>query len=184
MQRTLIAIIAAGVFALCLTGCSSAFTSEGSRVQLYDSVPALAGDSSIVVAGTVSSQETVSDLSEGGVFTLSTFTVTKSAKTDSAHPDGSTITVRQIGSPKTSGPAPFLEQGKSYLLYLHPSELEGELATHFFVTGGSAGIYEMQQSDAARSAGGVTEDTEFTKAPSDEGDELPEVLTLDEALQG
>ncbi len=184
MKRTIIAIAAAGVLALGLSSCSSAFTSEGSRVQLYDSVSALADDSSIVVAGTVSDQKTVSDIPNGGQFTLSTLTVTKSAKTDSAHPDGSTIIVRQIGSPKTSGPAPFLEQGKAYLLYLHPSELEGELASHFYVTGGSAGIYETQQNAAARSSGGVTEDTEFTKAPSDEGDDLPEALTLDDALKG
>jgi hypothetical protein len=184
MKRTIIAITAAGILAAGLAGCSSASTSEGSRVQLYDSVSALADDSSIIVAGTVSSQKTVADIPNGGNFTLSTFTVTKSAKTDSGHPDGSTITVRQIGSPKASGPAPFLEQGKSYLLYLHPSELDGDLASHFYVTGGSAGIYETQQNAAARSAGGVTEDTEFTKAPSDEGDSLPAELTLDDALNG
>lgn len=184
MKRTVIAIASASVLAVGLAGCSSAFSSGGSRAELYDSVASLADDSSIIVAGTVESQETVSDVPDGGASTLSTFTVAKSAKTDCSHPDGSTITVRQVGSPKTSGPAPFLEPGGSYLLYLHPSGLDGDRAAHFFVTGGSAGIYELQQNAAVRSSGNVSGATAFTKAPSDEGDTLPAELTLDDAVTG
>lgn len=184
-MNRIITVAAAAVLALSavsLTGCSSSH-GEGSRVELYNSVPALADDSIIVVAGTVSSQKTVSDIPNSGEFTLSTFTVAKTAKTDSNHPAGSTLVVRQHGTESKPGPGALLEPGKTYLLYLTPSGLDGDLASQFYVTGGTAGIYETEQNAAARSAG-VTGDTEFTKAPSDEGDKLPAELTLEDALKG
>lgn len=184
MNRTITAAIGVLAFSsIALTGCSSSHA-VGSRAELYDSVSALAADSSIILSGTVQEQEIADDIPGGGVFTLSTVVVDTTAKTDSNHPDGSTVVVRQHGSASDPGPGAMLAQGKTYLLYLHPSGLDGDLASHFYVTGGTAGVYETEQDTAARSTGGVTGDTEFTKAPSDEGDELPAELTLDDALEG
>jgi hypothetical protein len=185
MKRTITTAAAVGsivISALALTGCSTSHA-EGSRVELYDSVPALAEDSSVVLSGTVREQKTATDIPGGGEFTLSTVVVGATAKTDASQPTGSTVVVRQLGSASTEGPAPLLEQGRTYLLYLTPSGLDGDLASQFYVTGGTAGVYETQQNAAARSTG-VTGDTEFTKAPSDEGDELPAELTLADALKG
>jgi hypothetical protein len=186
MNRIITIAAAAAVLsfgAVSLTGCSSSHA-EGSRVELYDSVPDLAADSSIVVSGTVQQQKTATDIPGSDEFTLSTVVIDATAKTDSDHPSGSSVVVRQHGNRDTEGPGPLLEQGKTYLLYLTPSGLDGDLASQFYVTGGTAGIYETQQNAAARSAGGVAEDTEFTKAPSDEGDKLPAELTLEDALNG
>lgn len=69
MNRTITVAAAAGVLtlsAIALTGCSSPH-SAGSRVELYDSVPALAADSSIV-----QDQKTANDIPGGSEFTLST----------------------------------------------------------------------------------------------------------------
>ncbi|MGU3410490.1 hypothetical protein ACLBWP_10305 [Microbacterium sp. M1A1_1b] len=181
---SIIAIASAGLLTIGLAGCADASGSSGSRVKLYDSVPTLAGDSSIVISGTVESQKTANDIPNGGDFTLSTVEVAATAKSDAAHPAGSSVVVRQHGSQKTPGPGALLETGKTYLLYLTPSGLDGQLASQFYITGGTAGVYETQQNAGARSTGNVTEDTEFTKAPSDEGDTLPTELTLADALNG
>lgn len=180
MNRTITVAAAAGVLtlsAIALTGCSSPH-SAGSRVELYDSVPALAADSSIV-----QDQKTANDIPGGSEFTLSTVEVSATAKTDASHPAGSTVVVRQHGSAGNPGPGAMLEQGETYLLYLSPSGLDGDLASQFSVTGGTAGVYETKQNTAARNAA-VTESTVFTKAPSDEGDDLPASLTLGDALKG
>ncbi len=183
MNRTSIALAAvtAALAAAALTGCSTSHA-EGSRAVLYDSVPSLAGDSSIVLTGTVQDQKTASDIPNSGHFTISTVVVAATAKTDSAHPAGSTVVVRQHGTTDNPGPGALLEQGKTYLLYLTPSGLDGDLGSQFYITGGTAGVYETEQNVAARSA--VPKDTEFTKAPSDEGDKLPAELTLEDALRG
>jgi len=185
MNRTITVAAAAGVLtlsAIALTGCSSPH-SAGSRVELYDSVPALAADSSIVLSGIVQDQKTANDIPGGSEFTLSTVEVSATAKTDASHPAGSTVVVRQHGSEGNPGPGAMLEQGETYLLYLSPSGLDGDLASQFSVTGGTAGVYETKQNTAARNAA-VTESTVFTKAPSDEGDDLPASLTLGDALKG
>lgn len=185
MKHNAVAAIAAtlaALTALSLAGCSSSH-SDGSRAEIYDSVTTLAGDSSLVFAGTVQDQETASDIPGGGDFTLSTVVVSATAKTDADHPAGSTVVVRQHGTESSPGPGELLTKGKTYLLYLTPSGLEGDLASQFYVTGGTAGMYVTEQSSAARTTGEVTDGTEFTKAPSDEGDDLPTQLTLDDALQ-
>jgi hypothetical protein len=186
MKRTHATVAAAALASIAflgIAGCSGS-GAHGSRAELYDSVSGLASDSTVVLAGTVEEQNVVQDIPDGGDFTLSTVTVAETAKADTEHPAGSTLVVRQHGTEGEPGPAGLLEKGKTYLLYLTPSGLDGDLASQFYVTGGSAGIYVTEQNEAARSAGGVVEGTEFTKQQSDEGDQLPEQLTLDEALQG
>jgi hypothetical protein len=144
-------------------------------------VASLAGDSSIVLAGTVQDQEIASDMPGGGEFTLSTVGISATAKTDANHPDGSTVVVRQHGTAGDPGPGSLLTEGRTYLLYLTPSGMDGDLASQFSVTGGTAGIYAKHRS-AVRSPTTVVESTEFTGTSSDEGDHLPAQLTLGDAL--
>jgi hypothetical protein len=180
---TAAAVTLVALAAVSLSGCAAS-DSGGSRAELYDSVTSLAGDSSIVLAGTVQDQRTASDIPGSGEFTLSTVVVSATAKTDADHPAGSTVVVRQQGTANNPGPGAMLTEGTTYLLYLTPSGLDGDLASHFSVTGGTAGIYAAEQDPTARGTGGVTDSTEFTKAPSDEGDDLPAQLTLGTALRG
>jgi hypothetical protein len=162
------ALLAAGL--LTVAGCSS--ESSGSRARMYDSVSSMADDSSLVVTGTVGEQRVADDVADAGSTTLSTVRVVDTAKTDADHPAGSTVVVRQHGTARSSDPGMLLEEGSTYLLYLAPSALDGDLASQYFVTGGAAGVYvgEDGRSDFRRGM--------------DEGDELPDRLTLADALHG
>lgn len=167
-----------------LSGCSSS-EAHGSRAQLYSSVDALASDSSIVVAGTVTEQHTARDVANEGDFTLSTVTVVEAPKSDAAHAPGTSVVVRQIGSSGQPGPAELLSPGKTYLLYLTPSGLSGDLASQFYVTGGTAGLYEaagVPKTNQRSATTAVTDGTTFTHTDSDEGDSLPSTIVLPDAV--
>ncbi len=168
-HRTTVAALAAS---LLLTGCASVArpSSEGSRSRLYSSVADLAADSEAVITGTVTRQHSATDIDPVTDFTISTVGVTAVVRGDI--PVGSTVEVRQFGTPKGVGPAPLLVPGSDYLLYLTPSGLDGDLSAQYYVTGGSAGLY------ASSSAGGRGI---FTQMQPDEGDRLPAALTLNEA---
>lgn len=166
------AVLAAATLALvaCSAGVETS-GSHGSRVEFYNSVEALTADSSVVVVGTVVEQRSVTDIDPETPFTISTIEVVSSEKGDGA---ASPLEVRQLGSSEESGPAPLLESGETYLLFLTPSGLDGDLASQFYVTGGNAGIYVAPQS-AARSTEGATATT-FEQVEAEEGDELPAQL--------
>ncbi len=104
-----------------LVACSAAVEtsgSHGSRVEFYDSVEALAADSSTIVVGTVVDQRSATDIDPETPFTISTIEVVSSEKGDEAT---SPLEVRQLGSNEEFGPAPLLESGETYLLFLTPS---------------------------------------------------------------
>ena len=167
-RHTLVAAALVAVGLVSVTACASG--SSGSRARMYDSVSSMADSSSLVVTGTVDEQRVTNDVANAGPTTLSTVRVVDTAKTDADHPAGSTIIVRQRGTAGSSHPGMLLRQGTTYLLYLGPSALEGDLAEQFFVTGGAAGVY-------------VAEDgrTDFRRG-MDEGDDLPARLRLADAL--
>lgn len=85
--------------------------------------------------------------------------------------EGSTIIVRQTGYLEDS----LLEDGGTYLFYLVPTGLEGDLADQYYVTGVTAGIYEKVTVDSQSSAS-----DSFVRVAPDSGDELPESLTSKE----
>ena len=92
---------------------------------------------------------------------------------------GDTITVRQMGGADTSAPAEFLTEGEQYILFLHPTMLEGPAADDYYVTGVTAGIYVAANTEASRgnlNAGFDHYDTRY----EDEGDNLPPILSPDE----
>lgn len=179
-NRRAAAIAAAAIVTVTvLAGCAGS-ESGGSRVHLYHSIHELAAESAAIVEGEVTSQRTASDLkNSSAVFTISTVTVTAAPK-GSGLSAGSTVEVRQEGDSTHVGPAPFLKNGSSYLLYLTPSGLPGPLATQYYVTGGTAGIYEAE----ATSHTGTSAESPanaFTHVPADEGDTLPAAVDLSDA---
>ncbi len=183
LTKALLAITTAAVAAVGLAGCStqSSIHMDGSRHTLYGDVRSLAADSSAVVEVEIGKQFAVE---EDMPITISTAVVLAnhapeglglSLKNTSQISVGEEITVRQMGNVDVeSSPVPILTEGGHYLLFLTPSMLEGAAASQFWVTGGSAGIYEL----SSGSPRGI--DAEYTHVESDEGDTLPASLTVEE----
>lgn len=123
---------------------------HGTRSKEYAGMKDLASDSTAVVIGKVQSQET---LVEDMPHTLSIFEIReplqphalaaalKRSKLDTT--SLKTVAVRQLGTPEMSEtPAPIFKQdGTVYMIFIRPSELPGDAAGQFYVTGGDAGIF-------------------------------------------
>lgn len=176
-------MVAIGISAsvVAATGCSPTSVSvdgqgdsrggtSASRVELYGSVADLAEDSSIVLVGTVSTQQVATDIDPTTPFTLSTLTVMDIAKPNGSFTEGSTVIVRQIGADSRPTATTLMETGRTYLVYLTPSGLAGELASQFYITGGNAGLY--QATDKVNV---------FAQVQQEEGDTLPGELNLQQA---
>ena len=164
--------VAAGI-ALLLVGCTTQSV-DGSRHTLYESVNDLAAASTAIIVGTVSDQMT---LDADVPTTVSTFNVQKTFSMStlgkavdgeiSTVDVGAEIAVRQPGTAgMSSTPAPLLEKGTSYLLFITPTMLnDSSASSQFYVTGGDAGLY-------------MTEGSEFVRVVNDSGDSLPAKLTV------
>jgi len=171
MRTLMIGLI--GILAVGIVACGPAPSQhmDGSRHELFDSVRSISAASSNVVVVEVRSQTeengpqipyTISDakvLTQFAPAGLGSALGLKAPRAISGE-----VAVRQMGSKDVSTPAPILETGRQYLLFLTPSMLEGEAAVQFSVTGGSAGIYSVESG-------------EFVHGPFTEGDTLPEALT-------
>jgi hypothetical protein len=188
--RSAFAVVAIGA-AVSLAGCASPEEPavvrgvDGSRHEIYDSVDGLVQDSSAVVTVEVLSQERGElDAPEGVLatpLTISTVRVLELAEPDelaetlpggeSTVAVGDELVVRQLGDAEMeSTPAPIMEIGGSYLLFLTPTGLPGEAADEFYVTGAVAGLFEPSSSGR----GGETGYTSL----SHDGDDLPSDITL------
>lgn len=187
-------LVPAAVAALLLSGCAAeqppeeTFSSgdldgHGSRAELYESFDELASDSAVVAIVEVRSQEVVYDLDGQQPFTLSTAAVVESMAMESLGtglpsdlaPRGETpseVVVRQMGGDGLPIEAA-LEPDRTYLLFLSPSGLEGALASQYYVTGATAGVF-VPTSDVE--AAGAAETT-FEHLGPYEGDSLPEQVT-------
>jgi len=186
-------VSAAGVLALtivsaasCSYGSSSAPAglsgstagADLSRTKLYDGVAALAKDSSEIVTVSVTDRSSVADIEPTTKFTLSTATVTSVVKSVRGLAPGASIIVRQTGSPGESGAAPFLEEGRQYLLFLTPSGLERSRGDQYYVTGAEAGLYEAAEQRGA--AQGSEHGATYVQMQRDEDDDLPATLSPDQ----
>ena len=199
--KSQIVIAAVAICALTgLTGCSQGggTSSEdisvmhGSRAQLYGSVRDLAGDSSLAIVGTIGAQKVAKDIDDQTPFTISTVNVIKTVKTPAfgsklkgggaeTKTEVMEVEVRQLGTSAMSEvPAAILKQGSTYLLFLTPSMLGGDLAHQYYVTGGDAGIY-IGPSQALST--GKVPTTRFTQAVAVKGEALPAALNTSE-LEG
>ena len=189
-QRKLIGAGTALLLGLALTaglaGCATSGISI-SRVKLYNSVSELAQDSDVIVVGTAHDNWVTADLPVNPDldFTLSDFVVEQVVRSDIPITVNDTIVVRQVGAengshiqvgnkkPVTAALVPILQTGQRYLLYLNHSGLDGDLASQYYITGVSAGMYV-----------GVSakDPTHFKHITPDEGDVLPASLHIDQAL--
>lgn len=174
--------VGALTLALVLAGCTTTSSNEGSgghasRVELYSSVAELANASPEIVVGQVDNQTVAADIDDITDFTLSEIAITDVVKSSSGLEVGDTVTVRQIGSSDLEPPAPLLKTLSTYLLYLTPSGLEGELGSQFYVTGGNAGLYAASNDVQPRSSAPAYEQLQSTP-----GENLPQVISEPDAL--
>jgi len=188
-RRTRKTLTAAGLTvaaALALAGCASGSSDGGvaestqesgdgahlTRAQLYSDIDALASDSVAIAVGTVTSQRVATDIDDATAFTISSFEVTESVKSDGFTDAGKVVDVRQVGSPDGPAPTDLLTPGSTYLLYLTASGLDGELGSQYYVTGASAGLYEQATSAQSRS-GTDNSSSRFVQVDATEGEDLP-----------
>lgn len=177
--------VAVAIFAtLAIGGCTASsenaeVTSDShmSRVKLYNGVEELDDDSVLVVIGTVEDQEVVADIDPVTDFTLNSLRVSSVIKGGEGL-TGEKLTVRQFGSSKSGSTPELMENGGVYLLYLTESELEGELADHYYITGANAGIYSKTSNGQKTS---TSNDAVFARFAPQEGEDLPVEITVAEA---
>lgn len=154
-------LLAISVVVTCmLTACAGGVS--GSRATLYDSIDALAADSSAIVVGAVALQRTEGD------YTISSFVVESSPTNPQlganledgaqAIEPGDVVEVRQMTDPR-------LVRGGRYALFLTETGLPGDAAGQYYVTGAVAGIY-------------VRDGDGFRRVVPDSGDTLPETIQL------
>jgi len=161
----------------------SSSTGSISRATLYGSIADLAAASDVAVVGSVASQKVVADIDGTTQFPVSTIDVSSVLKGDVQ--SASQIVVRQTGSANQPSGETFMTPDSTYLLYLVASGLDGDLASQYYVTGATAGIYEAEQTTAAKSATGSDASSvqTFSRVNVDSGDTLPATVTLEDALK-
>lgn len=142
---------------------------SATRSKLYGSLPELEKDSTLVVIGSPGRQEVVRDIDPDLDFTVSRFEVRSVLKGEAS----TVISIRQTGSTSAGAPAPILESGEEYLLYLTPSGLPGDLADQYYVTGLNAGMYKKS---APSDAGLASDGAVYLQADPDPGDQLPPTI--------
>lgn len=165
------------------SGSESSSTGSISRATLYSSVADLASASDAVVVGSVASKKVAADIDGTTEFTLSTIDVSSVLKGDVQQ--GAQIVVRQTGSANQPSGETFMTEGTTYLLYLVKSGLDGDLASQYYITGATAGLYAAQQTAAAKSANGASASAAqtFSRVNPDSGDTLPATVTQEDALK-
>jgi hypothetical protein len=195
-RRTKKTLTVAGVTlaaTLALAGCASGSSNDGAaastqesgdgahltRAQLYSDIDELASDSVAIAVGTVTAQRVATDIDDATAFTISSFEVTESVKSDGFTDVGRTVDVRQVGSPEGSAPTDLLAPGNTYLLYLTASGLDGELSSQYYVTGASAGLYAQATSEQSRS-GTDEPSSRFVQVDATDGENLPAEVNVDE----
>jgi hypothetical protein len=140
---------------------------EISRISVYGSLGELAGDSDLVAIGKVSSQKIVTDVDPAIAVLISTVVISSTLKGEGSE----SVTVRQLlqsGNTEVDGN---LQDGKTYLLYLTPSQLKGDLASQYYPVGVTAGIFESSSNTS-----------QFNRLVHNEGDKLPNVVSAESAL--
>ncbi|WP_345435707.1 hypothetical protein [Microbacterium gilvum] len=146
-------------------------------MQLYESVHALADDSVVVAVVHVVSQESANETGEDKTaeFTLSAVVIDEVVKSDGPAA-GPEIIVRQDGGTEQAPPAELVEVGDTHLLYLTASELEGDVASQYYVTGANTGIYAASQDTAGCGTSQV-----FEQVVAETGQDLPAQISPEEA---
>lgn len=138
-----------------------------SRSKIFDSLEDMSNRADAIVIGTTANSEPVFDIDPEVRFDATDMNVSEVLK-GSISP-GDTIIVRQTYLSDDL----LMQNNTTYLLFLNTTKLGGELADQFYITGVTAGIYELSTSNA-RSATPT-----FKRFDKESGDDLPK--TVDEA---
>ncbi|WP_270410257.1 hypothetical protein [Brachybacterium paraconglomeratum] len=155
---------------------------HGNRSRIYGSLEELRADSDLVIKATVPNPLEVTKREEdAGTFTYediettlpvleSSVVGTRGEGVDDLSSGPDEVTVIQLGNAEMSEvPAPLLEAGKTYVLFLTLSGLPGDDANKFFVTCSDAGIF--------------LEDGAAVVPLSEHGDVLPESKDAETLLE-
>lgn len=158
-------------FTLLTAGCSQVSTqkySEVSRVRSFASESELSSASDLVVIGTVTKQSSVKAKDFVDDLLISTISLERDLKGKA----DAKMNVRQFQVQIDGEKSTDLKVGKSYLLYLTLTGLQGDAADDYYVTGVDSGIYEQVLS--------ATAEKKYTRVAHLQGDKLPESLTESE----
>jgi hypothetical protein len=125
-------------------------TLDGSLAHTYKSLGELKGDSTLIVVGTVSNQQTAVG-NHGIPYTNSTFLIERTVMSKSS--PSQTILVRQMGGVTSDGTQwvvegfPLLQTGSRYVLFLTPALSPGE----FYTVGAPQGVFTVSAGDTVSS---------------------------------
>lgn len=155
-----------------VVACGATRGSTTSRVRLYDSLAEMADDSDKVAVVRVRRQWTAADITPETDFTLSEVEAVLSRSRDGV---GDRLVVRQFGSSNQPAPVPLLKVGRAYLLFLTSSGLEGELASHYYVTGSNAGIFVSR--DASLRSTAELKKAQFHQVLPTPGERIPQEIS-------
>ncbi|MBT1166514.1 hypothetical protein [Bifidobacterium simiarum] len=144
------------------------------RAHVYSSLSEMFDDSDLVIQGTVLSQHSTFDIDETTPFTIAEVSVTKVHKGTPSSAER--IAVRQTGSSEGSLP---LHIGDHYVLFLTESGLSGDKAKQYYITGATAGAYQLRQgqwrqNDESHSTGSA----DYHRIDMDSGDDLPSDISV------
>lgn len=143
-----------------------------SRVKLYDTPEELAQDSDLIVNGKVLNQQEVYDIDDTIPFTIVQVEVGDVLK---GTPNNAVIEVRQTGLLEES----FVVNGSNYLFFLVPSDLEGPQAEQYYITGATAGLYEVETpANSTTAARSKTTAATLERVDTESGDDLPSTMTV------
>jgi hypothetical protein len=146
------------LLAFLLPGCSSSGV-HASRERLYSTLGELSSVSSAVVLGDVVDQQVIpgspAETTVSIVRVIRTFDPPQLGEESreglSEIHAGAEVRVRQIGSRDMAAvPAPILERGETYLIFLAASGLEGAAASDFFISGGQPGYFRIDGDEFVR----------------------------------
>ncbi|AZS45274.1 hypothetical protein E1I21_10230 [Microbacterium oleivorans] len=170
-RRGLLAALITTLAVAGVAGCSSITTgSSGSRAELFDSVQSLTAASSAVAIVDVVDQYSVDESTPITVSTVRPVEVLTPERLGEASKTAidalpKEVVVRQV--PVSLEKSPVMRVGARYLVFLTLSGKDDAAQNDFYVTGGSAGVYEAR-------------DDGFVHGPFEEGDTLPETLSMED----
>ena len=166
--RRAMAAVFVAVVSVVAAGCVQSGESW-SRHALYDSLDSLAGDSSVIVVGSITRQREEISAEAPPASRISTVEVTNTPANPSLGEDldtgSGTVTVGDVIQVREDAGSSLLQPGREYLLFLTPSMLPGDKAAQFFITGAVAGAYEK-------------EGDQFTRVVTGSGDDLPDTIDI------
>lgn len=172
-MRVTFKILISAVSIIVLAACSGQGNTqhlEMSRVKAFHSVSELAHESTVVVVGKVVGQSESFDVDPEIPVTISKIKV-------EGHKKGMSpafVLVRQIAGGVGDSEVHLLEVGRSYLLYLTASGLDGKLGKQFYITGVDSGIFEATVTTES--------DNKYKRTSHLDGDVLPETVSESESL--